>query len=88
MELKSVSFALKNFAFILHNSSVKLFTNNKAVAFITDSERMLLLKLFYVLLLLMRVRLSVEWIPLTINQKADYHSKIVDYEDWYVSCAV
>ena len=50
MELKSVSFALKNFAFILHNSSVELFTNNKAVAFITDSERMLLLKLFYVLL--------------------------------------
>ena len=37
-ELKSVSIALRSFAPILHNSSVKLYTDNKAVAFITDSE--------------------------------------------------
>ena len=36
-ELKSVSFALSCFAPILRNSSVKLYTDNKAVAFITDS---------------------------------------------------
>ena len=36
-ELKSVSFALRSFAPVLHNSSVKLYTANKAVAFITDS---------------------------------------------------
>lgn len=35
--LKSVSFALRSFAPILHNSSVKLYTDNKAEAFITDS---------------------------------------------------
>ena len=35
--LKSVSFALRCFAPILYNSSVKLYTDNKAVAFITDS---------------------------------------------------
>ena len=35
--LKSVSFALRCYVPILHNSSVKLYTDNKAVAFITDS---------------------------------------------------
>ena len=32
-ELKFVSFALSSFAPVLHNSSVKLCTNNRAVAF-------------------------------------------------------
>ena len=36
-ELKSVGFVLKSFAPILYNSSVKLYTDNKAVALITDS---------------------------------------------------
>ena len=36
-ELKSVGFALKSLDPILHNSSVKLYTDNKALAFITDS---------------------------------------------------
>ena len=36
-KLKSVSFALRSFAPFLHNSSVKLYNDNKAVAFITDS---------------------------------------------------
>ena len=36
-ELKFVSFALRSFAPILHNSSVKLYTDNRAVVFITGS---------------------------------------------------
>ena len=35
--MKSVGFVLKSFAPILYNSSVKLYTDNKAVALITDS---------------------------------------------------
>ena len=30
-------------------------------------------------------RLLVEWIPQTLNQKADYYSKIADYDDRCVS---
>ena len=33
------------------------------------------------------IRLSVEWIPYMLNQKADYYSKIVDFDDWCVSNA-
>ena len=75
MELKSVSFALKKFAPIFHNSFVKLCTDSKAVAFITDSQSTKL----YLNAALAEVslcfsstnviRLSVEWIPLTLNRK-------------------
>ena len=74
MELKSVSFALKKFAPIFHNSSVKLCTDNKAVAFITDSQstKLYLNAVAEVSLCFSSahvIRLSVEWIPLTLNRK-------------------
>ena len=89
-ELKSVSFALRSFAPILHNSSVKLYTDNKAVAFITDSgsnkpHLNTIAKDIFCLSSAHGIRLSVEWIPRTLNQKADYYSKIVDFDDWCVS---
>lgn len=31
------------------------------------------------------IRLLVEWIPHTLNQKADYLSKIADFDDWCIS---
>ena len=89
-ELKSVSFALRSFAPVLHNSSVKLYTANKAVAFITDSgsnkpHLNTIAKDIFCLTSAHGIRLSVEWIPRTLNQKADYYSKIVDFDDWCVS---
>lgn len=75
MELKSVSFALKRVAPIFRNSSLKLCTENKAVAFITDSgsiklylnaavaEVSLCFSSAHV------IRLSMERIPLTLNRK-------------------
>ena len=45
---------------------------------------MLLLRIFSVLLLLMVLVFS-GWIPGTFNQKADYYSKIVDFDDSWVS---
>ena len=89
-ELKSVSFALRSFTPFLHNSSVKLYTDNKAVAFITDSgsnkpHLNTIAKDIFCLTSAHGIKLSVEWIPRTLNQKADYYSKIVDFDDWCVS---
>ena len=89
-ELKSVSFALRSFAPVLRNSSVRLYTDNKAVAFITDSgsnkpHLNAIAKDIFCFTSAHGIRLSVEWIPRTLNQKADYYSKIVDYDDWCVS---
>lgn len=71
-ELKSVSFALRSFAPILHNSSVKLYTDNKAVAFITDSgsnkpHLNAIAKDIYCFTSAQGIRLSVEWLPRTLN---------------------
>ena len=90
--MKSVSFGLRCFAPILHNSSVKLYTDNKAVAFITDSgsnkpRLNASAKEILCLSSARGIRLSVEWIPRTLNQKTDYYSKIVDFDDWCVSNA-
>ena len=89
-ELKSVSFALRSFTPILHNSSAKLYTDNKAVAFITDSgsnkpHLNAIAKDVFCFTSVHGIGLSVEWIPGTLNQKADYYSKIVDFDDWCVS---
>ena len=87
-ELKSVSFALSCFAPILHNSSVKLYTDNKTVAFITDSgsnkpHLNAIAKGIFCLTSANGIRLSVKWIPRRLYQKADYKSKIVD---WRLVC--
>ena len=31
------------------------------------------------------ISLEIEWLPRTLNQKADYFSKIVDCDDWGLS---
>ena len=28
------------------------------------------------------IELDIEWVPRSLNEKADYLSKIVDYDDW------
>ena len=70
----------------MHNSSVKLYTDNKAVAFITDSGSNkphfnTIANYIFCLTSGLGIRLSVEWIPSTLNQIADYYSKIVDFDD-------
>lgn len=30
------------------------------------------------------INLEIDWIPRSLNKKADYLSKIVDYDDWEV----
>ena len=66
--MKSVSFALRCFAPILNDSSVKLYTDNKAVAFITDSgsnkpHLNAISKVIFCLTSAHGNRLSMEWIP-------------------------
>ena len=88
-ELHCVYFALQSFALRLSNSSVKWFTDNQAVPIIVDSGSMkeelhkLSVDIFYVTRDY-NIDLDVEWIPRSLNDKADYLSKIVDCDDWKV----
>lgn len=91
-ELKCVQYALECFAQLLSNKTVKWFTDNQAVKFIVESGSM---KLHLHKLAVdifncskkFNVALDVEWIPRTQNEKADYMSKIIDFEDWKIKQA-
>jgi hypothetical protein len=32
-----------------------------------------------------RIELDIQWIPCSLNEKADYLSKIIDYDDWKIT---
>jgi len=34
------------------------------------------------------IRLEVQWIPRTENEKADYISRLVDFDDWQITHVV
>ena len=85
-ELHCVSFALKSFAHLLSGCDVKWFTDNQAVPSIVHSGSMK--EHLHILALDIfqtakdnKIDIEVEWIPRTQNERADYLSKIVDYDD-------
>ena len=88
-ELHCVSFALKSFAHLLSGCDVKWFTDNQAVPSIVHSGsmkehfQMLALDIFQTAKDI-NIDMEVEWIPRTQNERADYLSNIVDYDDWIV----
>ena len=88
-ELHCVSFALKSFAHLLSGCDVKWFTDNQAVPSIVHSGSMK--EHLHILALDIfqtakdnKIDIEVEWIPRTQNERADYLSKIVDYDEWTV----
>ena len=32
-----------------------------------------------------QIRIEPEWIPRELNEQADYLSRIVDYDDWFLN---
>ena len=88
-ELHCVSIALKSFAHLLSGCDVKWFTDNQTVPSIVHSGSMK--EHLHILALNIfqttkdnKIEIKVEWIPCTQNERADYLSKIVDYDDWTV----
>ena len=87
-ELQCVSFALKSFAH-LSGCDVKWFAYNQAVPSIVHSgsinEHLHILALdIFQTAKDNKIDIEVECIPRTQNERADYLSKIVDYDDWTV----
>ena len=88
-EFHCVSFALKSFAHLLSGCFVKWFTDSQAVSLIVDSGSMkehlhqLAVDIFHTAKE-NNIEIEVEWIPRSLNEKADYLSKIIDFDDWTV----
>ena len=92
-ELSAVWLVLLSVAAKLVNERVRWFTDNQNVAHIlrvgsrNPDLHEIALKIFS-LAVQYQIRLEPEWIPRELNVKADYLSRIVDYDDWYLNPSV
>ena len=89
-ELETILFALHSFLPFISNSRAKLFTDNQAAAKIIETGSMkchlheLAFEIFDFCLKNL-IRLEVDWIPHSLNDQADYISKLIVVDDWCLS---
>ena len=89
-ELVAVWRVLQSLVHILSNQRVKWFTDNQGVKTIAvkgSMKRELQDVAFDIFKLCMinSISLEMEWVPRSDNEKADYVSRIVDFDDWGIS---
>lgn len=92
-ELFAVYSVLRSLTHVLMNQRVKWFSDNQGVVSIVTKGSMneelqeISLDIFK-LCLCKSISLEIEWIPRSLNEKADYLSKIVDNDDWGISLEI
>jgi hypothetical protein len=74
----------------LQHSKVKLFTDSQAAAKIIQVGSMTfnlhqMTFAIFSICLKARIELDIQWIPRSLNEKSDYLSKIIDYDDWEIA---
>jgi len=86
----AIDFSLELFAPVLEGSLVKWFTDSQSAAKIVEVGSMkfdlhrLAVKIFQICAK-HNIRLEVQWIPRTENEKADYISRLIDFDDWHIT---
>ncbi len=81
-ELDTILFAISSFLPLVSNSQLKVFTDSQAAARIVEVGSMkvdlhsLAINIFNICMN-NNVRLEVEWIPRTMNDKADFVSRLI-----------
>ncbi|XP_048243125.1 uncharacterized protein LOC125376006 [Haliotis rufescens] len=89
-ELTAVKCVLHALSRVLTSQRVKWFTDNSNVESIVSKGSMkadlqkIALEIFD-LCVSHAIHLEIQWIPRSENQKADYISRIVDYDDWGIA---
>ena len=92
-ELSAVYLVLASVAPKLANERVRWFTDNQNVVVILQvgSRKPALhevaLRVFSIAIE-HQIRLEPEWVPRELNEKADFLSRIVDFDDWYLNPGV
>ena len=86
-ELSAIEFSLQSFAPVLKGSHVKWFTDNQAAARIVEVGSMKLelhrmARGIFDICVQSGIYLDIQWIPRTLNQQADYISRLIDIDDW------
>ena len=89
-ELSVIEFSLKSFAPVLKGSHVKWYTDSQAAAKIVEVGSMKLdlhriARSIFSICIQSGIHLEVQWIPRTLNQQADYISRLIDTDDWQIT---
>ena len=84
----AIGFAIASpFSSVLENTDVKWYTDSQAAAKIFDIGSMkpdlhkLVTKIFGACLR-SKIKLEIQWIPTTENEKADFISRLIEVNDW------
>ena len=77
----------------LVNAHVSWFTDNWNVVWILQvgSKKLHLQEIALKVLLLtiqFQIQLEPEWVPRELNEKADFFSRIINYDDWFLKPSV
>lgn len=88
-ELATILFVLNALRPFLSSSCVKWFTDNQGAARIVQVGSMhfelhLLASDIFSFCYNHGINLEIDWVPRSLNDKADYLSKTVDYDDWEI----
>ena len=86
-ELRAIEFSLRSFAPVLKGSHVKWFTDSQSAARIVEVGSMKLdlhkiARRIFDICVQSGIYLDIQWIPRTLNQQADYISRLIDVDDW------
>ena len=89
-ELSVIEFSLKSFAPVLKGSHVKWYTDSQAAAKVVEVGSMKLdlhriARSIFSICIQSGIHLEVQWIPRTLNQQADYISRLIDTDDWQIT---
>ena len=92
-ELKAIYFLLLSYVAQLKHKRVKIFTDNQGAAKIVaiGSSKINLQALamdIFNLCLVNSIILEAQWIPRSLNERADFLSRFVDKDDWSVNPSV
>ena len=92
-ELRAVRLILESLVPKLQNERVRWFTDNQNVAHILavgSKKPSLQTEVLAIFATAMsnQVRIEAEWIPRDLNQKADYISRINNYDDWSIDHSI
>ena len=92
-ELVAIKFAVDSFTPLLRGAYVKWLTDSQSAAKIAQvgSMKFSLHELAFDIFstcLKADIKLDIQWIPRSLNEKADYLSKIIDFDDWELDPAV
>jgi hypothetical protein len=89
-ELTAVFRVICSLTHIFSNQSIKWFSDNQGVTSIVRKGSMnkelqsIAIQIFKICMS-KSIQLFMEWIPRSFNERADYLSKVVDYDDWGIS---